>query len=73
MTLAEEVTFLNKGAIRRELDNLPRETYLTIDMSKSVNIDYDVLEIIDNFQNTANNKDIKVNLINRGETQTADY
>ena len=73
MTLAEEVTFLNKGAILRELNNLPDETHLTIDMSKSVKIDYDVLEIIDNFQKTADNKDIKVNLINRGEEQTVDY
>ncbi len=73
MTLAEEVTFLNKGAILRELNHLPDETHLTIDMSKSVNIDYDVLEIIDNFKKTAENKKIKVNLINRGELQTADY
>src|SRR5690606_34619541 len=28
MTLAEEVTFLNKGAILNELDSLPRDTYL---------------------------------------------
>ncbi len=73
MTLAEEVTFLNKGAILTELNNLPNETHLTIDMSKSVNVDYDVLEIIDNFKKTAKNKDIKVNLINRGKLQTADY
>ena len=73
MTLAEEVTFLNKGAILRELNNLPDETHLTIDMSKSVNIDYDVLEIIDNFKKAAKSKDIKVELINRGEAQTVDY
>jgi len=73
MTLAEEVSFLNKGAILKELNKLPDETHLTIDMSKSVSIDYDVLEIIDNFEKTAVNKDIKVNLINRGEEQTADY
>ena len=28
MTLAEEVTFFNKGAILKELDSLPRDTYL---------------------------------------------
>ena len=28
MTFAEEVTFFNKGAILKELDSLPRETYL---------------------------------------------
>ena len=73
MTLAEEVTFLNKGAILKELNNLPRETHLTLDMSKSVNIDYDVLEIIDNFQITAKNRNILVNIINRGEEKTVDY
>ena len=73
MTLAEEVSFLNKGAILRELNNLPDETRLTVDMSKSVNIDYDVLEIIDNFQKTSESRNIKVNLINRGDIQTVDY
>lgn len=73
MTLAEEVTFLNKGAILGALNKLQEGTHLTIDMSKSVSIDYDVLEIIDNFKNTANDKGIEVTLMNRGELQTADY
>ncbi len=73
MTLAEEVTFLNKGAILKELNNLPEETQLTIDMSKSAHIDYDVLEIIDNYKNTAESRGVTVELINRGEEQTADY
>ncbi len=73
MTLAEEVTFLNKGAILKELDNLPQKTQLTIDMSKSTHVDYDVLEIIDNFKTTSERKDITVNLINRGDLETADY
>ncbi len=73
MTLAEEVTFLNKGAILETLNKLLEGTHLTIDMSKSVSIDYDVLEIIDNFKNTANDKGIEVVLLNRGEAQTADY
>lgn len=73
MTLAEEVTFLNKGAILGVLNKLPEGTHLTIDMSKSFSIDYDVLEIIDNFKNTASDKGIEVTLVNRGELQTADY
>ncbi|MDH5379235.1 MAG: SulP family inorganic anion transporter [Cyclobacteriaceae bacterium] len=73
MTLAEEVSFINKGAILQELNALPNGTKLTIDMGKSVSIDYDVLEIIDNFNSTAKSKGIEVNLINRGEIQTADY
>ncbi len=73
MTLAEEVTFLNKGAILKELTNLPPNTNLTIDMSKSTHIDYDVLEIIDNFKKTADSKGVTVTLINRGDEQTVDY
>ena len=73
MTLAEEVTFLNKGAILKTLDELPKNTELIIDMSESVSIDYDVLEIIDNFKKTSIEKGITVKLLNRGEGQTADY
>ncbi len=73
MTLAEEVTFLNKGAILKELNSLPKETQLTIDMSKSAHIDYDVLEIIDNYKQTAESRGVTVTLINRGDEQTADY
>ena len=32
MTLAEEVTFFNKGAILKELDSLPLESYLELDV-----------------------------------------
>jgi len=73
MILAEEVTFLNKGAIRKSLSKIPKGTNLTIDMSTSVSIDYDVLEIIDNFKNISAEKNIEVQLINRGDEPTVDY
>ncbi len=73
MVLAEEVTFLNKGAILKSLNSLPAGTKLTIDMQRCVYIEYDVLEIIDNFKKTAADKKIEVALINRGLQQTADY
>ncbi len=73
MILAEEVTFLNKGAILRALNDLPEGTELVIDLSDSVSIDYDVLEIIDNFKKTASEKNITVDLINRGDAKTVDY
>jgi len=73
MVLAEEVTFLNKGAILKALNSLPAGTKLTIDMQRCVYIEYDVLEIIDNFKKTAADKKIEVALINRGLQQTADY
>jgi MFS superfamily sulfate permease-like transporter len=73
MTLAEDVSFLNKGSILKELNNLPNGTHLIVDMSNSFSIDYDVLEIIDNYKKTAKNKGVTVDLINRGEKPTVDY
>ncbi|MFN3917535.1 MAG: SulP family inorganic anion transporter [Flavobacteriales bacterium] len=49
LTLSEEVTFLNKGSIQLTLEKLPEDCHVVIDGSKSVQIDYDVLEIIQDF------------------------
>lgn len=74
MTLSEEVTFLNKGAILKALNRLPNGTELTIDMTKSVKIDYDVYEIIANFKkHNAVDKDISVEVLSRTEFDVADY
>lgn len=65
MTLAEEVNFLNKGAILNTLNRIPEGTNVTIDTSRSVSIDPDVQEIIENFRKSADSKSIIVNLVNR--------
>ncbi len=48
--LAEEVSFLNKAAIRHRLDEVPAESQLVIDASNTIHIDSDVLEIIHEFR-----------------------
>ncbi|PWJ54507.1 MFS superfamily sulfate permease-like transporter [Dyadobacter jejuensis] len=59
--LSEEVTFLNKGSINDTLSKIPAGSTVLIDGSKSIDIDYDVLEIIQNFRtHTAPLKDITV-------------
>ena len=63
MTLAEEVTFFNKGAILKELDSLPRETYLELDVSKTTYLDYDIIEILDDFAFKAKERAINIRLI----------
>ncbi|MBX2946069.1 MAG: SulP family inorganic anion transporter [Cyclobacteriaceae bacterium] len=63
MTLAEEVVFLNKGSIRKELSRVKEGTKVTIDMSRSVHIDYDVMEIIEDFKSQAKSKNINVEVI----------
>ena len=50
LKLSEEVTFLNKASIQDKLDHIPNGSKVIIDGSKSVNIDYDVLEIIQDFR-----------------------
>ncbi len=63
MTLAEEVTFFNKGAILKELDRLPRDTYLELDVRKTRYLDNDIIEILDDFSFKAKERNIDIQLI----------
>lgn len=63
LRLSEEVTFLNKGAIVRELRRIPDHSMVVIDMSKCVDIDPDVVEVIEDFEATANERGIEVQRI----------
>lgn len=70
IVLSEEVTFLNKASIQLMLEELPENTPVIIDGSRSVNIDYDVLEIIHNFrEHGAKEKNITMTLINIPEVE----
>ncbi len=64
MKLAEEVSFLNKGAISYTLTHIPKGSKVIIDGSNSRFIDRDVLEIIENFHAHAHTKNIDVELYN---------
>ena len=63
LRLAEEVTFLNKGAILKEFSLIPANSHVIIDRSACVSIDQDVLEIISDFQNTASGRGITVQFV----------
>ena len=63
MTLAEEVTFFNKGAILKELDSLPHDTYLELDVLKTRFLDYDIVEILEDFNLKAKERNIDIKLI----------
>ncbi|MBC7850067.1 MAG: SulP family inorganic anion transporter [Chitinophagaceae bacterium] len=47
--LSEEVSFLNKASIRQTLDHIPANSKVVIDASHTDYIDFDVLEIIKEF------------------------
>lgn len=62
--LAQEVSFLNKAAIKQTLANLSENSKLIIDASDTVYIDHDVLQMIKEFVSTSSKeKGIEVHLI----------
>jgi MFS superfamily sulfate permease-like transporter len=63
MTLAEEVTFFNKGAILKELDQLPADCHLELDVRNTRFLDYDIIEILDDFALKARLKNIDITLV----------
>ncbi len=65
MTLAEEVTFFNKGAILKELDRLPHDSFLELDVTKTKYLDNDIIEILDDFMHKAQERNISIKLISQ--------
>ena len=65
MTLAEEVTFFNKGAILNELDKLPRNTFLEVDVMKTRYLDNDIIEILEDFIIKARERQIDIKLVSK--------
>ena len=68
MTLAEQVTFFHKGAILKELDNLPENSYLELDVRKTRYLDNDIIEILDDFSYKAKIRNITIKLISERGT-----
>lgn len=63
MTLAEEVTFFNKGAILKELDSLPHNSSLELDVTKTRYLDNDIIEILEDFSQKAIRRKIDIKLV----------
>ena len=63
MVLAEEVTFLNKGALVKELDAIPDGAFVQIDATHTLHVDLDALEILNDFRATAEHRGIEVELL----------
>ncbi len=64
MELAQEVSFLNKAAIKQTFGHLPKGSKIIIDASNTVYIDHDVLQMIREFVNEgASEREITVKLV----------
>lgn len=63
LKLSQEVSFLNKAAIKLTLEHLPEQAKVVIDATDTAYIDFDVLELIREFhQINAQAKDIQLTL-----------
>lgn len=63
ITQAEEVRFLNKGAPLKELEQMLENSHFELDVKKICILDYDVLEILDEFAIKAKHRKINVQLV----------
>ncbi len=64
LVLAEEVSFFNKASVIKQLEEIPNNSKVIIDCSKSKSIAYDVVELIRDFRVNAKSKNISVETIN---------
>ncbi len=65
--LSEDVTFLNKAGIKRTLGELPNGSRVVIDASRTVDLDPDVDEIIQEFRAEAPGRGIQVECTGFGQ------
>ena len=61
--LSEEVTFLNKAAIMNTLNEIPEDSKVIIDASRTETIDHDVLEIFEDFKENAKYNNIELEFV----------
>lgn len=60
---AEHVTFINKAGILRTLDQLPNDSHVILDASRTLSMHPDVVEIIDGFCDSCENRNITLEKI----------
>lgn len=68
--LSEDVSFLNKASIQKTLDSLPNGSSVMIDASRAVYVHPDIIEIIEDFKERAQLKNIRV--LEKGELETTE-
>jgi SulP family sulfate permease len=64
MELAEEVSFFNKASVLQALEEIPENSTVIIDCTKSKSIAHDVIELIVNYRTNAKTKNIQVETVN---------
>jgi MFS superfamily sulfate permease-like transporter len=58
--LKGNVSFLNKAFLREKFESIPEESYMIIDGSAATYIDKDIIELLDDLQELATHRNIKI-------------
>ena len=61
--LSEDVTFLNKAGIKRTLHELPANAHVILDATRTMDLDPDVMEIIEDYLFEATRANTQVDLL----------
>jgi MFS superfamily sulfate permease-like transporter len=74
MKLAQEVSFLNKAAIKQTLNHLPKGSKVVIDATDTFYIDHDVVQLVKDFLNIGSkDKNIQVSLVGFKDEYTMEF
>lgn len=73
LKLGQEVSFLNKGALIQALSKVEKDSKVIIDASKSETIDYDIIEVVKDFEQQAIYKNIEVEVIGISYRMSKNY
>lgn len=68
--MALNVSFINKKKLKDMLEQVPPYSRVSIDASSSVYVDYDVIEVINEFRSKAEHKHIRLRLLGIPEVET---
>ena len=71
--LGQEVSFLNKGALIRALNRVQDNCKVVIDGSGSETVDYDIIEVVNDFREQARHRNIEVEVIGLSYRMSKDY
>jgi MFS superfamily sulfate permease-like transporter len=69
---AEQVTFLSRGAILRQLSEIPDGSLVVLDLSRTMAIDEDVLEIVQDFESSSESRDLVIERIDYSAYASSD-
>ncbi len=69
LRFAKDVTFLQKIALKRTLAQLPNDSDIVIDCGGAMFVDHDILELIKDFKESAEDRHIRVDITNLPKTR----